>query len=393
MKTKDLLYYRALAGDGGGSPSPGPTPGPTVEENDVMFYDYDGTPVASYSKDEFLALTEMPANPDRTAEGLVAHGWNWTLEDAKATVQDAGFLDIGQMYETASGDTEIDVTITQLTLEPFVGLAVNGSVTIDWGDGTTPSELAGTSTTEVVTTGHTYSVPGKYTVKIHSTGEYFILSTYSLKAAIFTNGLTDGNVTYQSCVTAIRMGLNAKVGGKAFYNLHNLEKISLNNNFSTISASMFYGCMELPFVVFSFSNLGSIGQSAFQNCYKLKKISMPPVHVAGVPSSFAFNCVSLKRFSFVLDGRLRSSSFSNCVNLENVTLDDDTTQIDTAVFTGCCKLEAVILKRATPPSIQSNQFADCSPNMKIYVPHGTLAAYQAASNWSTYASQMVEMPA
>ena len=77
MITKDfILGYgagKAAGGGGGGSGGSG--------ENDVTFYDYDGSIVTSYSAADFAALTEMPANPSH--EGLTAQGWNWSLTDAQ----------------------------------------------------------------------------------------------------------------------------------------------------------------------------------------------------------------------------------------------------------------------------------------------------------------------
>lgn len=67
----------------------------------VNFYDYDGTLVATYTAEEFMKLSDMPTNP--THAGLVAEGWNWTLEEAKAFVALHGGLDIGQMYHTEDG--------------------------------------------------------------------------------------------------------------------------------------------------------------------------------------------------------------------------------------------------------------------------------------------------
>lgn len=55
----------------GGSSTP-------VSANDVTFYDYDGTVVASYSLAEAQALTALPDGP--THEGLIFQGWNYTLE-------------------------------------------------------------------------------------------------------------------------------------------------------------------------------------------------------------------------------------------------------------------------------------------------------------------------
>ena len=51
-------------GDGGGNTGGGSTGGGTVVRNvlskDVNFYDYEGTLLYSYTKAEFMALSEMP---------------------------------------------------------------------------------------------------------------------------------------------------------------------------------------------------------------------------------------------------------------------------------------------------------------------------------------------
>ena len=122
--------------------------GGSIVEKDVNFFDYDGTLVASYTKTEFLALTEMPTNPSHT--GLVAQGWNWSLSDAKEYVTDYGVLDIGQTYTTASGNSEFDVEVTAKT-----GLTVTCNMigNKDWGDGTSDTSYS-----------HTYSSAGKYTI-------------------------------------------------------------------------------------------------------------------------------------------------------------------------------------------------------------------------------------
>jgi len=48
----------------------------------------------------------------------------------------------------------------------------------------------------------------------------------------------------------------------------------------------------------------------------------------------------------------------------------------------------------TPPTLaNTNAFAGIVAGTKIYVPVGSLEAYQTATNWSTYASYMEEEPA
>ena len=88
-----------------------------VPENDVMFYDYDGTVLYSYSASDFANLSAMPANPSHT--GLTAQGWNWSLADAKSQVSTYGFLDIGQMYTTSDGKTRIYITIPESTTSDY----------------------------------------------------------------------------------------------------------------------------------------------------------------------------------------------------------------------------------------------------------------------------------
>jgi len=48
----------------------------------------------------------------------------------------------------------------------------------------------------------------------------------------------------------------------------------------------------------------------------------------------------------------------------------------------------------TPPTLSSaNAFNGIPSDCIIYVPVGSLEAYQTATNWSTYASKMREEPA
>ena len=58
----DLLITSNFLSNGGSGPVP-PTPPVGEEEKTVRFLDYDGTIVQEYTKNEFLALDSMPANP------------------------------------------------------------------------------------------------------------------------------------------------------------------------------------------------------------------------------------------------------------------------------------------------------------------------------------------
>ena len=71
------------------------------------------------------------------------------------------------MYITQSGDTEIDCTFDNPDyLSPYLTIAIDGSVTVDWGDNTSLSTSTGTSLTTLKFIAHTYANVGQYTITI-----------------------------------------------------------------------------------------------------------------------------------------------------------------------------------------------------------------------------------
>lgn len=141
--------------------------GSSASKKQINFIDYDGTIVESYTATEWQSVTALPSNPSHT--GLTAQGWNWTKAqiDAQLTAAPKGDIWVGQMYVTTSGDTEIDVHFADSArLSPYLSCAVNGEITIDWGDNST-STVTGTSLTTRINTQHVYASAGDYTITIH----------------------------------------------------------------------------------------------------------------------------------------------------------------------------------------------------------------------------------
>lgn len=138
------------------------------EENDVNFYDYDGFRVASFTITEAQALTQeqYSAILPPTHEGLTFQEWNWNLTDIKA--YNRRYIDIGANYITTDGKTHIFVTIpdgnsTDTHVYFWWG---NGTLDIDWGDGSSHYSLAHGSTFSGAKITHSYSVAGNYELKI-----------------------------------------------------------------------------------------------------------------------------------------------------------------------------------------------------------------------------------
>lgn len=121
-------------------------------------------------------------------------------------------------------------------------------------------------------------------------------------------------------------------------------------------------------------NLTSIGQNAFRCCGMSNVVNLG--HVTSLGGDYAFN---------------------NCTNLKTVVLPSTLTSVQAAAFAGCTALTTITCYATTPPTL-GNRALDSTPStQKIYVPysedHSILAAYQAATNWSSYASRINELDA
>ena len=138
----------------------GSTPSEPSDNTAVIFADYDGNLIDTWTKDEVASKTALPTPPAHT--GLVFEGWNWTLEDIQ-TDTTGQVITVGPFYHTESGLTEIDIhldEVTGKTVEFYKLLPKSSVSSVDWGDGNTNTEKT-----------HTYLNYGDYTIKIGLSSE------------------------------------------------------------------------------------------------------------------------------------------------------------------------------------------------------------------------------
>lgn len=443
--------------------------GSGTTDGDVIFIDYDGTIVTSKSKAEINAMTsdsDLPANPTHT--GLTSQGWNWTVAQLKAqlTAMPDQNVYVGQMYVTASGATEIDVEMIEGRLSPIMSIAVNGTISVDWGDNTTPDTVTGTSLSTRLAVGpHNYASPGSYTIKISvSTGKFSFncSSTYGL---LRKNTIANQNRIYANCVKRIRLGTGIeKIDASAFYYCCSLLNITIPNSVTSIGNYAFYYCHSLSNIVipntvtsigtgafgycYSLSNITipntvtsignymftdcsslsniviphiviNIGNNVFNNCYSLSNIMMPS-GVTSIEDSAFYHCYALSSITIpsgvtIIGANafyycytllnitipntvtsIGATAFYNCYSLSKVTIPNSVTSIENSAFAGCCGVVEYHILSETVPTLGTTVFSSMSSDCIIYVPysadHSILNAYQTATNWSTYASQIQEEP-
>lgn len=193
-------------------------------------------------------------------------------------------------------------------------------------------------------------------------GELSITAYFSGSAIATT--LFDGN-DYQ--VTNIKgSGTNALNYRSGFKNYTN--RIILLNNISTIDTAAFYNCENLSNIEIP-NSVTSIENFAFQNCSDLPSITIPD----SVTS-------------------IGKDAFAQCGSLTSITIGEGVTSIGDYAFRNCSGLTTMTILAITPPTLQHTR-AISSATKKIYIPAGTLSAYQTATNWSRFASLFEELPA
>ena len=128
-------------------------------------------------------------------------------------------------------------------------------------------------------------------------------------------------------------------------------------------------CISLSSLTIS-NNVTSIGQSTFNNCLSLSSIIIPD----SVTS-------------------IGQQALNGCTSLSSLTISSSVTSIGQQAFNMCYNLYTLTILAETPPTlVNTNAFASLPTDCIIYVPYGKGDTYKSASGWSTWASQIQELP-
>ena len=351
-----------LSAPNGGGTTPG-APG------DITFYDYDGTIVTSWTLAELATKTALPDYPSH--EGLTCQGWNWSLAELKTANRK---MNVGAMYITDDGKTRIYIRLEEGRTSPMLGVCPNGTVTVDWGDGTTPDTLTGTDTTVVKwTPNHAYAAPGEYVIKltVNGTMGFYGTSDSNQSSAIlqYSSASDNRNYVYRNSIEKIELGSSVtSIANSAFGDCYSLASITIPNGVTSIGQYAFYNCYSLLSITIP-NGVTSIGQYAFSNCYSLTSITIPD----GVTSiwSYAFyKCYSL--LSITIPNGVTSIgqyAFCYCYSVASITIPDGVTNIVSYAFSNCYSLTSITIPDSVT-SIWDYAFYKCYSLLSITIPNG-----------------------
>jgi hypothetical protein len=270
------------------------------------------------------------------------------------------------------GNTHIWISLPEGRTSPMLGVGVYGTVTVDWGDGSAPDTLTGTNvTTTKWTPNHEYSKAGDYVITLSVDGSFRIMGDYNSNSGAHilrhSSGADARNKTYQGALKKIEIGNKTVIGDIAFRDCYGLSRVTIPESVTSIGAYAFSGCRSIENITIP-ESVTSIGTYAFDNCSNLASITIP-------------NGVT----------KIGSNMISYGYSLASVTISGNVTSIGFSAFRSCAGVTYYDFSKhtAVPTLEATNAFADIAADCEIRVPAALVDEWKAATNWSTYADNIV----
>lgn len=338
-----------------------------------------------------LDLTGDTVAADKLAEGYTAHDASGNqITGTMASGGDDPFTPI------QDGKTRIYVNLREGRTSPMLGVCPNGTVIVDWGDGTATDTLTGTSTsTTKWTPKHNYAAPGNYVITLTVSGTMGLNggSSSGTGSSILRNSSsTDlANRVYTGAIYAVEIGENVpSIGAAAFCDCILMKSIFIPDSVTSIGTYAFQNCTNLSSISIP-NDVTEIENYAFRYCYGLSNIFIPN-GVTAIGSNSFYNCYSLSSIS-IPDGitKIETNTFQSCYSLSIVSVPSSVTTINGNAFASCSGVAYFDFTKHTSVPTLSNTtvFSNIAADAQILVPIALADEWKAKTNWANQASRIV----
>lgn len=259
---------------------------------------------------------------------------------------------------------------------------------------------------------------------------------YYLKAAILPRGLTQSgnmidlrnakvisipqtinlitaNISGHYTISRLILPLGATYSGVfwATNNNFNLETLVLPTSFGTIPQSFISSCYKVKTIVnfptapttvkayalqnttvsidsLNLANCTVIETQSFNTALGVKSIITPTSYTNTTIGSYSFASMNVESITFnsgptIIGDRCLQNGLWKYVDLPSTV-----TTINQYALYNCPLLSTLVVRATTPPTLGTGALPTSNTILKIYVPDANVAAYQAASGWSTYSAQI-----
>lgn len=280
----------------------------------------------------------------------------------------------GEEKWIGDGNTHIWVEFSEERKSPLMGLAVDGSVSVDWGDGTAPDVLTGTSTTysDVLwTPRHEYSKGGEYVITLTVDGQVTFGGGQGAGSGAYllrnSTGEDYRNYAYRNAIKRVELGEGIyAVGSNGLSYCHNLKELKFPESKVSFGGNSLSSCKNIESFIMP-NNGTSIGQNMFSSCDNLKNVVLAE-HVTIIPNNV----------------------FSSCTTLTYIKIPGKVYSLANGVFQNCYSMKICdFTDHSAVPTLGTNAFNNIPADCEIRVPAALAEEWKAANNWSTYADYIV----
>ena len=175
-------------------------------------------------------------------------------------------------------------------------------------------------------------------------------------------------------------GENYAIGKDAFYRCTNLSSITILSSVTSIGDYAFCRCSALSSVTIP-NSVTSIGYKAFYNCENLRSVHIPDITDIG---TYVFgDCYNLTNVS--LNCKRVGNIISENSSIKELVLGNNVIGVLDNALNGCSGIRTIKITRSTPPKVGVGNFTSSHyQNATLYVPQGSLSAYQSADVWKDF---------
>jgi len=177
------------------------------------------------------------------------------------------------------------------------------------------------------------------------------------------------------------------ISGSAFSKCTNLNAIivATDNDYYSSVKGVLFDKSKTKIVIYPGGKQGgytipnsvtTIGKSAFDGCIGLTSVTIPH-GVTKIEQSAFYSCTGLTSITIANSvTKIGDHAFCDCSGLTAVTIGNSVTSIGRYVFYNCTSLASVTVLATTPPSVEREAFSNVSKTIPLYVPAGSVSAYQ-----------------